>query len=97
MDKRFTEKAADHSLEVDIIQTVGVDTEASEKLEAFRDLFLDRYKKLKRYLQESYDFEKVHTLEYLVIIEVSIPIGMLRREPLLWLSKPRKLRQAIFV
>ena len=29
MDKRFTEKAADHSLEVDIIQTVGADTEAS--------------------------------------------------------------------
>lgn len=65
MDKRFTEKAAEHSMEVDIIQTVGADTQASEKLEAFRDLFLDRYTKLKRYLTESYDFDTIHTLEHL--------------------------------
>jgi DNA polymerase II small subunit len=63
MDKRFQAKATEHDLEVDIVQTVGADTEATEKLEAFRDLFLDRYTKIRRYLQTSYGFDKVQSLE----------------------------------
>ena len=63
MDKRFQAKATEHDLEVDIVQTVGADTQATEKLEAFRDLFLDRYTKIRRYLQTSYGFGKVQSLE----------------------------------
>jgi len=63
MDKRFQERATDHDLEVEIVQTVGADTQATEKLAAFRDLFLDRYNKIRSYLHESYGFSKVLSLE----------------------------------
>ena len=42
MSRKFSAKAKDFDLNVDITKTVGADTKASEKVEAFRDLFLDR-------------------------------------------------------
>ena len=60
--KDFTEKAKDHDLSVEITQTIGADTQASEKVDAFRDLFLDRYKRIKRYVENCYDFQNAQTL-----------------------------------
>jgi len=65
MEKRFTARAKDYAADVDIVQTVGADSEAYEKLQAFRDLFFDRYRQIKRYLMESYDFDSVQTLEFI--------------------------------
>ena len=39
MTKKITQKAKDYDLTVEITKTVGADTKASEKVEAFRDLF----------------------------------------------------------
>ena len=62
MVKRFTERAKDYDLDVKITQTVGADTKASDKVEAFRDLFMDRYKRIKHYIEHCYDFQNSETI-----------------------------------
>jgi DNA polymerase II small subunit len=66
MSRKFSTKAKDFDLSVDITKTVGADTRASEKVEAFRDLFLDRYKTIKRYVETNYDFQDSISIETLV-------------------------------
>ena len=66
MAKKFTAKANDYDLSVEITKTVGADTQASEKVEAFRDLFLDRYKKIKRYVEQYYDFQDAVSINKIV-------------------------------
>ena len=66
MAKKFTAKAKDYDLSVEITKTVGADTQASEKVEAFRDLFLDRYKKIKRYVEQYYDFQDAVSINKIV-------------------------------
>jgi len=66
MTRKFSTKAKDFDLSVDITKTVGADTRASEKVEAFRDLFLDRYKTIKRYVETNYDFQDSVSIETLV-------------------------------
>lgn len=66
MSRKFSTKAKDFDLSVDITKTVGADTRASEKVEAFRDLFLDRYKTIKRYVETNYDFQDSVSIETLV-------------------------------
>ena len=66
MFPKITAKAKDYDLTVDIIKTVGADTKASEKVEAFRDLFLDRYKNVKRYVEQHYDFHDSVSIETIV-------------------------------
>ena len=66
MSRKFSAKAKDYDLSVDITKTVGADTRASEKVEAFRDLFLDRYKTIKRYVETNYDFQDSVSIEKIV-------------------------------
>ena len=66
MSRKFSAKAKDFDLNVDITKTVGADTKASEKVEAFRDLFLDRYKTIKRYVEMNYDFQDSVSIETIV-------------------------------
>ena len=66
MSRKFSTKAKDFDLSVDITKTVGADTRASEKVEAFRDLFLDRYKTIKRYVETNYDFQDSVSIETMV-------------------------------
>ena len=66
MSKKISAKAKDYDLTVEITKTVGADTKASEKVEAFRDLFLDRYKQVKRYVEQHYDFHESVTIEQIV-------------------------------
>jgi len=62
MVTKFTERAKDYDLDVNITKTVGADTKASDKVDAFRDLFMDRYKKIKRYVETCYDFQNAESI-----------------------------------
>ena len=66
MTKKITQKAKDYDLTVEITKTVGADTKASEKVEAFRDLFLDRYKQVKKYVEQHYDFQEAVSIDQIV-------------------------------
>jgi len=66
MTKKITQKAKDYDLTVEITKTVGADTKASEKVEAFRDLFLDRYKQVKKYVHQHYDFHESVSIDQIV-------------------------------
>jgi DNA polymerase II small subunit/DNA polymerase delta subunit B len=66
MTKKITQKAKDYDLTVEITKTVGADTKASEKVEAFRDLFLDRYKQVKKYVEQHYDFHESVSIDQIV-------------------------------